>query len=715
MCHFTYNPAFLHRERISATESHRTAAASSCNTRLSLDISSLPYKSTLVSSTMKISVTSVLLSSLFAAANANVTPYRVSFDTLQDTLPDTDDALLKALTETGMISVTTIPMFQDAARTMVATQHACLMASAQDDKTQQQTYPDGTIRVTLGTHTVAGNGGRQPLKHAAHEEACILFEEAAMAVRQATQEVVAAFATRLTKLLPVTPGPLLVTEETEDTPAFAFATFTDVVENGEHLEHFHSYQKTTTTNARVPTIQLHTDQGLFLAFTPGRLTSGALTNGFFIRTQDGSVEQVDFSDDDELVFMLGDGVNQYVNYKIPEAQFHLRAAPHAVQLEASEQARVWYGLMVLPPASALHPAYDVSFGAIRQALVSGDEQLLPLACSRSDSLIERRRLAGEATTCENAEEVYCWHRCMNATDFGVSEEICAGRNLELKCVNPRDQVYLGEKHGDYFPACAGLDWENETEFSTLPDYPRDDAKCTGFADYFDDDMYANTINLLDSSGNLSALFQYNVSEGNHVYARLSYDGIFGYLAFGFQGTGGFFTMFNASIVLAMRAGGYTPKYGFNFTMDPEVHEYITSIDQTSFRHWSTPYSDEDGDHDGNGTTATERRSGGRALHGGENHYLVSTQHNGCFTSLIFHGETISGRAFNLKGSDTLIWAADSVDSFMQYHGGERGNFTVDWTADSASTKNSKSVAAPVVNAVQGTLMASALAALFAIM
>jgi hypothetical protein len=657
---------------------------------------------------MKIHIASVLLSSLFAAANANVTPYRMSFDSLQGISHAGDDALLKALTEAGMISVTSIPMFQDAARTMVATQHACLLASAQDDKTLEQTYADGTVRVTLATHTVAGAGGRQPLKPAAHEDACILFEEAATAVRQATQEVVVAFAARLTKLLPVTPGPLLVTEEEENTPAYAFPTFTDVVENGEHLEHFHSYQKKTTAKTGVPTIQLHTDQGLFLAFTPGRLTSGALTSGFYIRSQDGSVEQVDFSEDDELVFMLGDGVNQYVNYKIPEEQYHLRAVPHAVQLEASEEARVWYGLMVLPPASALHPAYDVTFGAIRQALVSGDEHILPLACSRSDSLIERRRLNGDATTCENADEIYCWHRCMNVTEFGVSEEVCAGRNLELQCVNPRDQVYLGEKHGDYFPACAGLDWENETAFPTLPDYPRDDAKCAGFADYFDDDMYANTVHLKDNSGNLSALFQYNISEEDgNVYARLSYDGIFGYLAFGFQGTGGALTMFNASIVLAMRAGDYTPKYGFNFSTDSEVHEYITSIDQTSFRHWSTPYGDQD-EQDGNGTTATERSSsGGRLLHGDENHYLVSTHHDGCFTSMIFHGKTISGKAFNLNGSDTLIWAANSVDSFMQYHGGDRGNFTVEWAASST--------AAPMVNALIGVLMASVVSVVFVIM
>ena len=46
---------------------------------------------------------------------------------------------------------------------------------------------------------------------------------------------------------------------------------------------------------------MHTDQGLFLAFTPGRLTTGELTTGFFIQNAAGSSEQVEFTGEDEIV------------------------------------------------------------------------------------------------------------------------------------------------------------------------------------------------------------------------------------------------------------------------------------------------------------------------------------------------------------------------------------------------------------------------------
>ena len=631
---------------------------------------------------MKLSLSIIALSSLFTASNARLTPYHISLNALQTSSPiEEDSSLIEALSTSGMITVGGLSRsFKDAMKTLTATQHECLMESK---NTQEQTYPDGTVRTTLATHTVAGVGGKQALKHQTFNfDACDRFEAATNVIRAATQEVVGAFSSKMTSLFHNTDGPILVTESNDYETPFAFKTFTDVVENGEHLEHFHSYTK--TSNDEDITIELHTDQGLFLVFTPGRLSNGELTNGFYVQTIEGATEEVQFSTEDDLVLMLGDGVNQYINKKIESSNVALRAVPHVVKLESSEYARIWYGLMVLPPSSAIHPLYgDVTFGQLRQGLLSGDKNSIQLACSNSGSTSNYRMLEEVNTTCANAEEVYCWHRCMNSTEFDVSEDICASMSLELECINPRNQISLGISHGDFYPGCAGSDWENETAFPALPNFPRDDALCTDFASFYDDGEYANSVALEDGVG---ALFQYNITSDGIVKGRLAFNGIFGYLSFGFAGVGGHLSMFNAPIILAMRGGDFTPLDGLNLTLGPEVKEYITSLNYTAFRHWSTPYGEEehdDGeDHDDhestNETTATERSAGGRSLHGNESHYWVDTEKDDCYTSLYFEVKSIAGANINLMGKDTFIWAANRNDTFMGYHGKDRGNFTIDW-------------------------------------
>ena len=62
-------------------------------------------------------------------------------------------------------------------------------------------------------------------------------------------------------------APLLQTHEGK-----TYDTVEDIVEHGAHLEHFHAYRREgATTDAK--TIDVHADQGLFIAFTPP-LTQG---------------------------------------------------------------------------------------------------------------------------------------------------------------------------------------------------------------------------------------------------------------------------------------------------------------------------------------------------------------------------------------------------------------------------------------------------------
>ena len=85
------------------------------------------------------------------------------------------------------------------------------------------------------------------------------------------------------------------------------------------LEHFHVYQtqENATTDISEPTLDWHTDQGLLLIFSPGVLLSEDSTRippqDFFIRLPDGSPRAVQFTRKDELVILLGEGIEQYVN------------------------------------------------------------------------------------------------------------------------------------------------------------------------------------------------------------------------------------------------------------------------------------------------------------------------------------------------------------------------------------------------------------------
>merc|ERR1740130_2516625 len=76
------------------------------------------------------------------------------------------------------------------------------------------------------------------------------------------------------------------------------------------------------------------------------------------------------------MFMLGGGVNQYVNPKITEGP-KLRATPHALQMKdydyrSSSASRVWFGRMFLPPNDAISETHrGMTFGRLREVSIAG--------------------------------------------------------------------------------------------------------------------------------------------------------------------------------------------------------------------------------------------------------------------------------------------------------------------------------------------------------
>jgi hypothetical protein len=633
-----------------------------------------------IASTMKI-LSKLLAASLFispAHAKSTFRPYRLDFQTLMDesafSASYARQDFLDALTSVGLVSITGIPSSRFKKQDVLSWGfHECVASTGVG---QEYRFPDGTTRRTVATHTIPGPGGaRQVFQEddsATSSKVCTIFSEASIEFRSVVADVTEAFASRLTSVLEgALSTPLMVTND----GSHQFQSFSDVVANGEHLEHFHSYQRTADSGLSETTdgttIELHTDQGLFLVFAPGRLVDAyngkslQLSSGLHIQPadDDDEVVEVEFGENDDLVIMLGDGMNRVVNPKIKRnvagaTSLTLRATPHALYVPRQEEnnARLWYGRMVLPPALAQSDVASMTHGDVRNKIIQAaamdtldSVETLSLGCSKAGV---PARILNEVGSCQE-NYIYCWHTCMSVLEFNVSEEICASRNLRLECINPRDQIYV-EGHGDYFPGCTNST-QNATDYPKLPTYPRNDSSCpeASWEEFSSGKGYNATYEIVESISKI----HWNVLDGGKVEGKLDFNGLFGYLAFGFANETDYDLngMFGGSVIMALPGGDYSPVTGLNLSLSPEVKEYHIGM-ETAFRHWFQPV-----------------KSLGRSA------YSVNV--TDCFVSLLFKVDSINGLPFNVSGTNSMIWAANHNDYFAGYHGNiTRSRIVLDWSA-----------------------------------
>lgn len=423
-------------------------------------------------------------------ASPNFFPHRISIAALMSSSTsfsnnNVDEQIAESLSKIGMISIKDIPGYA-ALRKATLTSFAKCANVADSAKTHE--FSDGTVRTTFATRTVPGPGGAQVVPGIRdHQEECHEFEEASSQLRSVIDTATQAFSDKLASILFDCDGDDSSETLLKTKGGYNFRTFADVVENGEHLEHFHSYYRTedggnndgvssTGTSTSSNTIDFHTDQGLFIAFTPAFGASDVAS--FYISIEDGSYSKVVFHDDD-LIIMLGDGVNQFVNPHLEKLgrKLRLRATPHAMDMSGNGDVRTWHGRMVLPPTDAVHEESGETFGDLRRRMIDAslstegkDDNFLTIGCS--GSAVARQV---EEVTCAEGS-TYCWHRCMEHTAFDVSRDGCTALDLQLQCINPRDQFSDGNEHGDFFLACSDTT-EVATDYPTIPGYPRDPETC----------------------------------------------------------------------------------------------------------------------------------------------------------------------------------------------------------------------------------------------
>jgi hypothetical protein len=366
---------------------------------------------------------------------------------------------------------------------------------------------------------------------------CRAWQSAANIVQATTAKTVQALARQVSLWDTEAPIPLLTTltassnndDQQQDNSPPTSDTMQQVIAQGDYLQHFHSYETQPVNDSPNAidnhswTIDWHVDQGMLLAFTPGwwmtistsdtlpttsttssRSTSTGIPSSpprseLYIQDGWGSVLAVHLDPAvDNVVLMLGDGWHQVSR----TSTFH--AVPHALQLTspttratastatvttatAAAKARVWFGLMVLPPAQVIHPQslldhdkQPVTFGEIRQRLMQNgrshneNDNLLDLACSRNTyqarevrsfpvapTVSSRHRWLAtadndvDASMCNNETQLYCWRTCQNLT-VETSHHGCDETLRQLACVsNETGLIWSGTTNGaQYQPQCV---------------------------------------------------------------------------------------------------------------------------------------------------------------------------------------------------------------------------------------------------------------------
>lgn len=244
--------------------------------------------------------------------------------------------------------------------------------------------------------------------------------------------------------------------------------------------------------------------------------------------------------------------------------------------------------------------------------------------------------------------------------------------MNLTCVNSRGLVWNESYHGDFYPACVDPNSTlDATTFPVLDGYPRDLSICSvnDFQNFVKAGGSYQHVGTLMSN---VSVFMWNVTQNHTVQGRLVVNSLFGWIAMGFRGPQSF-PMFGAEILMGLPGGNYSIQNGLDLSLGPMTHEY-TIGNEASYFLWGAPSS------------SVPPRSMA----------VLSSQAeespDGCFTSLTFEAVGFVSSKFNLNGTNTMIWAANGEDSFVQWHGQQRGVFVIDW----ASGDVTSSAAAPAV-------------------
>ncbi len=297
--------------------------------------------------------------------------------------------LTEQFTFLGAIQIANIPKFTLARKEALEDLSECLHS---DTSATKMTMKDGSIRYSAGAETK--DGVRSPMSSSCGDASYRLRAIIDAVCRQ----VFAALDSQMK-------GKNLVMEP-------SYSTFTDLIANGNHLEHLHSYfppQDQNSPSINTATMDFHTDSGLMIAMTTGYYSSGlpSSKSGLYISLQDRNVKVE--TKDDTLILMMGEGAKNWLK---PVLGKPFRPVPHALFVDfpsGTANSRSWFGKMYLPPPDAILPVEKIPYSQYHQqaADYQSNKHQSPLACGGSS--FSQIVLQNEPCTgADGSPGVFCW-------------------------------------------------------------------------------------------------------------------------------------------------------------------------------------------------------------------------------------------------------------------------------------------------------------------
>ena len=338
---------------------------------------------------------------------------KISFNDLLAPDKDTISKLSNAFIAVGIIQVTDILNYAEIRRTTLSALPNSLKNNEKLIVTQMN---DGATRITTSSSSTNGIPGS--LNHPESQE---------------TTSKLRSLVDQTSKLIFRT---LDLANDNKNNVLDQYS-FQDIIHNGDHLEHFHVFypsEKQTTSESEI-TLDMHTDNGLMIAMTPGYYNEHqdakiSENRGLYIELSSGIVK-AKFSFD-SLIFMVGEGGEHWLS---PVLGKPLHAVKHALVADVKpsitsqiQSTRAWYGLMILPPADAiitvnnqqiLYQTYRENQSKFLYNQASSTSQNLPVSCEFSPMT----QLMGSNCFQSNGDPgIECWARCMSYSKLSCGSE-----------------------------------------------------------------------------------------------------------------------------------------------------------------------------------------------------------------------------------------------------------------------------------------------------